>query len=152
TTTSTTTPVITKRFAVTDHLGSVTAMLSASGTVSEAEDFYPYGGIRIDTKTNYGGVRNKYAGTVNDALSGLNYMQARYQNSSRGQFISEDPVFLGDPRQQVLTDPQTLNSYSYANDNPITKSDPSGRFGAVAAAPILMGGAGLSPETLGLSM
>jgi hypothetical protein len=22
-------------------------------------------------------------------------MQARYQNSSRGQFISEDPVFLG---------------------------------------------------------
>src|SRR6266436_3564597 len=54
-------------------------------------------------------------------------MQARYQNSSRGQFISEDPVFLGDPRSQVLTDPQSLNSYSYANDNPITKSDPSGK-------------------------
>lgn len=54
-------------------------------------------------------------------------MQARYQNSSRGQFISEDPVFLGDPKQQVLTDPQSLNSYSYANDNPITKSDPTGR-------------------------
>jgi RHS repeat-associated protein len=53
-------------------------------------------------------------------------MQARYQNSSRGQFISEDPVFLGDPRQQALTDPQSLNAYSYANDNPITKSDPSG--------------------------
>jgi RHS repeat-associated protein len=55
------------------------------------------------------------------------FMQARYQNSSRGQFISEDPVFLGDPKQQVLTDPQSLNSCSYANDNPITKSDPSGR-------------------------
>jgi RHS repeat-associated protein len=55
-------------------------------------------------------------------------MQARYQNSSRGQFISEDPVFLGDPRQQQLTDPQTLNSYSYANDNPITNSDPLGKF------------------------
>jgi RHS repeat-associated protein len=53
-------------------------------------------------------------------------MQARYQNAGRGQFISEDPVFLGDPKQQVLTDPQTLNSYSYANGNPITKSDPSG--------------------------
>jgi hypothetical protein len=37
-------------------------------------------------------------------------MQARYQNSSRGQFISEDPIFLGDPRQQVLTDPQSLNT------------------------------------------
>jgi RHS repeat-associated protein len=54
-------------------------------------------------------------------------MQARYQNSSRGQFTSEDPVFLGDPKQQVLTDPQSLNSYSYANGNPITKSDPTGR-------------------------
>ena len=54
-------------------------------------------------------------------------MQARYQNSGRGQFISEDPVFLGDPKQQVLTDPQSLNSYSYANDNPITKSDPTGK-------------------------
>ena len=40
-------------------------------------------------------------------------MQARYQNSSRGQFISEDPVFLGDPKQQVLTDPQTLDYYPY---------------------------------------
>jgi RHS repeat-associated protein len=54
-------------------------------------------------------------------------MQARYQNSSRGQFISEDPVFLGDPRSQMLTDPQSLNSFSYANDNPINKSDPTGR-------------------------
>jgi RHS repeat-associated protein len=50
-------------------------------------------------------------------------LQARYYDGSKGEFLSEDPVFLGDPRQQVLTDPQSLNSYSYANDNPITKSD-----------------------------
>ena len=36
-------------------------------------------------------------------------------------------MFLGDPKQQVLTDPQSLNSYSYANDNPINRSDPSGK-------------------------
>jgi RHS repeat-associated protein len=99
-----------------------------SESVVESLDYFPYGGPRVDTKTNYGGVRNKYAGTVYDALSGLNYMQARYQNSSRGQFISEDPVFLGDPSQQNLKDPQSLNSYSYANDNPIAKSDPTGRL------------------------
>jgi len=62
----------------------------------------------MDAKTNYGGVRNKYAGTIYDALSGLNCAQARYQNSSRGQFISEDPVFLGDPKQQVLDAPREL--------------------------------------------
>jgi len=54
-------------------------------------------------------------------------LQARYYDGSKGQFLSEDPVFLGDPKQQVLTDPQSLNSYSYANDNPITKSDPTGK-------------------------
>jgi len=64
-------------------------------------------------------------------------LQARYENPNTGQFISEDPVFLGDPSQQTLTDAQSLNSYSYANDNPITKSDPNGRaiedfFGEVA--------------------
>ena len=39
--------------------------------------------------------------TVYDALSGLNYMQARYQNPSRGQFVSEDPNLLaiGTPEQ-----------------------------------------------------
>ena len=55
-------------------------------------------------------------------------LQARYYDGSKGEFLSEDPVFLGNPKQQVLTDPQSLNSYSYANDNPITKSDPTGKF------------------------
>ena len=50
---------------------------------------------------------------------------------------SEDPVFapLGAPQAEQLTGqklplilphPQGLNSYVYASDNPITKSDPNG--------------------------
>jgi len=69
------------------------------------------------------GARNLFevdAGVVHALL------QARYYDRSKGEFLSEDPVFLGDPKQQVLTDPQGLNSYSYANDNPIAKSDPLG--------------------------
>jgi RHS repeat-associated protein len=119
-------------------MGSTTVVAYESESLVESLDYFPYGGVRIDTKTNYGGVRNKYAGTVYDPLSGLNYMQARYQNSSRGQFISEDPSFLavGNPNQLkqltsqdqslFLADPQQLNSYSYGRDNPITKSDPQG--------------------------
>src|SRR5712691_5641395 len=79
------------------------------------------------------GARNLFkvdAGVVHALL------QARYYDGSKGEFLSEDPVFLGDPKQQVLTDPQSLNSYSYANDNPITRSDPSGRAGALALAPL----------------
>jgi RHS repeat-associated protein len=54
-------------------------------------------------------------------------LQARYYDSGKGEFLSEDPVFVGDPKQQVMTDPQSLNSYSYGNDNPVTKSDRTGR-------------------------
>jgi RHS repeat-associated protein len=76
-----------------------------------------------------GGARNLFkvdAGVV------FALLQARYYDGSKGEFLSEDPVFLGDPKQQTLTDPQSLNSYSYADDNPITKSDPTGQAGASA--------------------
>jgi RHS repeat-associated protein len=53
-------------------------------------------------------------------------LNARYYDNARGQFISQDPVFWGNPKKQDLTDPQSLNSYSYGNDNPINKSDPNG--------------------------
>ncbi|HWO44855.1 MAG TPA: RHS repeat-associated core domain-containing protein [Methylomirabilota bacterium] len=71
------------------------------------------------------GARNLFkvdAGVVHALL------QARYYDGSKGEFLSEDPVFLGNPKQQMLTDPQGLNSYSYGNDNPITNKDPLGRY------------------------
>jgi hypothetical protein len=37
-------------------------------------------------------------------------------------------VFVGNPLQQNLQDPQSLNSYSYSEDNPIVKEDPLGKF------------------------
>jgi RHS repeat-associated protein len=58
----------------------------------------------------------------------LSYLQNRYYNSSEGQFISQDSVFLGNPSHQNLQDPQSLNSYSYSEDNPIIKEDPNGKF------------------------
>jgi RHS repeat-associated protein len=57
----------------------------------------------------------------------LDYLNARYYNPSQGQFLPEDPLFWVDLKTQNLADPQSLNAYSYANDNPITKSDPSGK-------------------------
>jgi len=53
-------------------------------------------------------------------------LNARYYDSTQGQFISEDPIFLGS--RQNLTDPQSLNAYSYSEDNPIIKEDPLGKY------------------------
>jgi RHS repeat-associated protein len=75
--------------------------------------------------------------TFSDA-SGLSYLNARYYNPTQGQFLSEDPTFLsvgnptqvegltGENVQRYLSDPQQLNSYGYARDNPIINKDPSG--------------------------
>ena len=91
------------------------------------------------------GARNLFkvdAGVVHALL------QARYYDGSKGEFLSEDPVFLGDPRQQNLNNPQSLNSYSYANDNPITKSDPTGRCaGPLLVACVAIIGAGIASYT-----
>ena len=39
----------------------------------------------------------------------LSYLSARYYNPAQGQFLSEDPVFLGNPNQQNLADRQSVN-------------------------------------------
>lgn len=51
-------------------------------------------------------------------------LNARYYDGNRGQFLSEDPVFWS--TKQNLEDPQSMNSYSYANNNPINRSDQTG--------------------------
>ena len=110
-----------------DHLGSTHVVTNASGTVAQALDYYPYGNERIDSGTDVS--QRQYIGQYFDEESELSYLQARYMDPAKGQFLSQDPMFLGDPRAQALRNPQTLNSYIYANGNPITLKDPTGLLG-----------------------
>jgi RHS repeat-associated protein len=113
----------------------------ASGTILETISYYPFGGIRLDNATGTINIARKYLGQYFDSATSLNYLQARYQNPTQGQFISQDPIFLGNPSQQNISSPQSLNAYSYAEDNPIVGSDPTGRVaGWDDAAGFLVGG------------
>lgn len=107
-----------------DWLGGLNVTTDASGMVQEATDYYPYGSIHMDTKSGTFNEGRKYIGQYYDGYTQLNYLNARYQDGARGQFLTEDPVFWSG--KQNLADPQSLNSYSYANNNPISNSDPSG--------------------------
>jgi RHS repeat-associated protein len=125
------------RYIHPDHLGSTNVVTNASGTVVQTLDYYPYGATRITTSIGGADSARKYIGQFADQ-SNLNYLNARYYDGSRGQFLSEDPVFLqlGTPGQakqisqqtqsQILADPQLLNAYSYARGNPISIEDPLG--------------------------
>jgi RHS repeat-associated protein len=126
------------RYVHPDHLGSTNVVTDENGGVAETLDYYPYGATRINSASgNYSGAARQYVDRLPDQ-SGLDYFDARYYDPSRGQFITEDPVFLaiGSPQAEqianiklpsILSDPQQLNAYSYAENNPITKKDASGR-------------------------
>jgi RHS repeat-associated protein len=72
---------------------------------------------------------------MRDTESGLDYFNARYYSPEQGRFVSVDPANAGsDP-----SDPQTWNGYAYVGGNPMTYTDPSGRFLSVVG---IGGGAG----------
>jgi RHS repeat-associated protein len=112
------------RYLHPDHLGSTNVVTDASGTVVQTLDYYPYGGTRINTTSgNYSGAGRQYINRFSDQSS-LDYLTNRFYDSARGQFISQDPVFWSGRQDPV--NPQSLNSYSYADDNPVTGKDPDG--------------------------
>jgi RHS repeat-associated protein len=85
---------------------------------------YPFGGTWYET---LGADKWKFTSHENDSESGLNYAGARYQSVRVGRFTALDPV-PGHRRN-----PQSLNRYTYANNDPINLIDPTGpSFGNTA--------------------
>jgi RHS repeat-associated protein len=125
-----------------DHLGSTNVVTDASGGSCKHWTTILTAALALASGQN--AESRQYIGQFSDN-SGLSYLNARYYDGSRGQFLSEDAVFLGDPKQQNLQDPQSLNAYSYAEDNPITGSDPSGRCGPLCVGLLAL----LAPQAVG---
>ncbi|WP_231493862.1 RHS repeat-associated core domain-containing protein [Nocardiopsis sp. CNT312] len=64
------------------------------------------------------GERGFVDGTI-DASTGLTQLGARAYDADLGRFVSVDPVM-------DLTDDQQMHGYAYANNNPVSFSDPTG--------------------------
>ncbi len=71
-------------------------------------------------------IRLDIAGEYYDVETGTYYLRARYYNPYIGRFITEDSY-----RGQA-NDPLSLNLYTYAQNNPVYYTDPSGHI-AVSA-------------------
>ena len=108
----------TKVFYHHDHLGSTSVTTDSSGVLVEETNYDPYGEI------SSGGTQSKYlyTGQEKDQETGLNYYGARYYDSHIRRFTQPDTM-LPDPY-----DPQQLNRYAYARNNPLKYTDPSGNF------------------------
>jgi RHS repeat-associated protein len=92
----------------------------APNPVREACKFTVLLGMRGQAELNRAG--SCCTGKERDAESGNDYFEARYFGSSMGRFLSPDPLG-GD-----LTNPQSLNRYSYVLNNPLTNTDPTGLY------------------------
>ena len=84
---------------------------------------------------------DKFAAKDRDAESGNDYAMARYYVNRFGRFLSTDPL------SGSATDPQSLNHYSYTENDPVNGTDPSG----MVTVPLLyffggFGGGGMDGE------
>lgn len=97
-------------YFIADRQGSTIALVDSAGAVRNSYAYDPYGQSRAKTET----VPNpwQYIGGYLDE-GGLYHLQARYYDPALGRFTQRDPSGQ-DPH------------YLYANNNPITFSDPSG--------------------------
>ncbi len=109
-------------FALADWLGSKRVVTNPDGTVAETCANLPFG----DELTCTGALEpsaHHFTGKERDSESGNDYFGARYYGSSMGRFLSPDPsgLFYANP-----SNPQSFNLYSYAQNNPLKNTDPTG--------------------------
>jgi RHS repeat-associated protein len=109
-----------------DHLGSTGEITLASGAIDKTTVYYPYGGEISVNGPNF--VNNyKFTGKERDAESGLDDFGARYNTSNLGRFMTPD--WAAKPTTVPYANfgnPQSLNLYSYVENNPTTVGDPDG--------------------------
>lgn len=110
-------------YLLTDHLGSVDVVLDEEGSVVERRDYLPYGSERV-TKTTPDATEtaHKFTGKQLDPETDLYYYGARYYDPLIARFTALDP-WAGD-----ISNPQTLNKYSYVLNNPVIFIDPTGMY------------------------
>src|SRR5215470_6659175 len=107
---------------LSDPFGNTAELTDLTGTVQQQFTMTdPFGGF---AQTTPGGpsapaVRLGFQGQYNDPLSGAYHLRARDYVTDSGRFHSMDPA------SQPTTSP-AQSAYVYANDNPLTGSDPSG--------------------------
>ena len=110
----------TVEYPLLDGLGSVRQLTDAAGTVILTRSYDAFGNVRY--AAGAGVTRLGYTGEMQDSVSGLVYLRARHYHPVLGRFLQRDS--FGGSGQR----PQSLNRYSYTENNPVNLVDPSGHI------------------------
>jgi RHS repeat-associated protein len=119
----------TTSYLTTDNLGTPRINTDSIGNVQARHDYLPFGeeinrlgGRSANNGYQSDSIRQKYTQYERDNESDLDFAQARYYGSSLGRFTSPDPALAS----MWIDNPQSLNRYVYALNNPLAFIDPDG--------------------------
>jgi len=101
----------------TDAIGTPVVVTDAAGVVIEVSEYEPFGQLVNRPLTDGPG----FTGHVQDAVTGLTYMQQRYYDPLLGRFLSVDPVAANS------SPGGNFNRFWYAENSPYKFIDPDGR-------------------------
>lgn len=107
-----------------DHLGSTSVTMDASGTKIGEMRYKPYGEIRYTdgiSPTNH-----QFTGQYADGNINLIQMGARWYSPAVGRWLSPDTI-VPDPAS-----PQSLNRFTYVRNSPLNRIDPTGHCDSTA--------------------
>jgi RHS repeat-associated protein len=119
-----------------DQVGSADVVTNATGAMPPEQDieYHPYGEQQVYTDTL--GQEYRFTGHEHDSETNDDYFGARYYSSGFGRFLTPDWSATPEPIPYAqMGNPQTLNLYSYVENNPITGTDPDGHCCDVEVAP-----------------
>ena len=117
-------------YTTADHLGSPRILTDENGATISRRDFHPFGEEILTTHRHPDlgytpdEVRQKFTSYERDEETELDFAQARYYNKNQGRFASADPISI---KRDRLYDPQIVNLYAYARNNPLAYVDVDGK-------------------------
>jgi RHS repeat-associated protein len=101
-----------------DVTGNVLGVDDRTGDTVMNYGYDAFGNLFTDMPAPYNATG--YTGKTYDAAAGLMDYSARWYSPSVGRFLTED-TFMGE-----VSNPQSLNRYSYVMNNPVNMVDPTG--------------------------
>ena len=106
---------------ITDNVGTINNLVDTTGGLaSTGYDTWPYGENR-STITSYDTIstNNNQRYAAGTKIAELVKFGTRWYDTTTGRFTQQDAL-------SILGDPANGNRYSYAADNPVTNTDPTG--------------------------
>ncbi|HMO65618.1 MAG TPA: RHS repeat-associated core domain-containing protein [Verrucomicrobiota bacterium] len=128
-------------YHLADHLGSSNVLTYRDGLQAQHFENGVFGREVHEQHPATHQLSARYTGQLFDEETGLYYYGARYYDPELGRFTQADTL-VPDPG-----DGQSLNRYSYANNNPLKYTDPSGHEPVTAILIGIAVGAALGAAT-----